>query len=79
MEISFTGHGLAVMTVLYAPAVTSHLAARRALARILDTMFAGSPELVLTQLVSDRRLDTRRLQHLRTLLGKRLRDGDDTQ
>ena len=45
----------------YAPAVASHLTTRSALAWIPDTMFAGSPELVLTQLVSDRRLDRRRL------------------
>jgi BlaI family penicillinase repressor len=56
----------------YLPAVGPDVAGRNALTRILDTMFAGSPELLLTQLMSDRRLDKRKLRQLRDLLDGRL-------
>jgi BlaI family penicillinase repressor len=59
----------------YVPAVEPDVAGRSALVRILDTMFAGSPELLLTQLVSDRRIDKRKLRQLRALLDARLDDG----
>ena len=61
----------------YVPAVEPDVAGRSALTRILDTMFAGSPELLLTQLVSDRRIDKRTLKQLRALLDARL--GDDRE
>lgn len=61
----------------YTPAVEPDVAGRSALTRILDTMFAGSPELLLTQLVSDRRLDKKKLRQLRALLDARL-GGTDT-
>lgn len=56
----------------YMPTVEPDVAGRSALTRILDTMFAGSPELLLTQLMSDRRLDRRTLRQLRALLDARL-------
>src|SRR5580658_9108277 len=59
----------------YLPAVEPDIAGRSALTRILNTMFAGSPALLLTQLVSDRRLDKRKLRQLRALLDARLDDG----
>src|ERR1043165_5783792 len=52
----------------YVPAVEPDAAGRSALTRIVDTMFGGSPELLLTQLVSDRRLDRKKLKQLRALL-----------
>ena len=61
----------------YEPAVQPEAAGRSALSRILDTMFAGSPELLLTQLVSDRRLDKKKLRQLRALLDARLGGGRD--
>lgn len=61
----------------YAPVVEPDVAGRSALSRILDTMFAGSPELLLTQLVSDRRLDKKKLRQLRALLDARLGAGRD--
>jgi BlaI family transcriptional regulator, penicillinase repressor len=63
----------------YVPAVEPDIAGRSALTRILDTMFAGSPALLLTQLVSDRRLDKRTLRQLRALLDARLGDGEDAK
>jgi predicted transcriptional regulator len=56
----------------YLPAVTPDLAGKSALTRVLDKIFAGSPELLLTPLVSDRELDTPELKRLRKLLDDRL-------
>jgi predicted transcriptional regulator len=56
----------------YLPAVTPDLAGKSALTRVLDKIFGGSPELLLTQLVSDRTLDTADLKRLRKLLDDRL-------
>ena len=56
----------------YVPAVEPDVAGRSALSRILDTMFAGSHELLLAQLVTDRRIDPKKLRRLRAVLDARL-------
>jgi predicted transcriptional regulator len=56
----------------YIPAVTQNVAGKSALARVLDKIFAGSSEQLLTQLVSDRNLDPAELRRLRKLLDDRL-------
>jgi predicted transcriptional regulator len=56
----------------YLPAVTPDLAGKSALTRVLDKIFGGSPDLLLTQLVSDRTLDMADLKRLRKLLDDRL-------
>src|SRR6478672_12797871 len=56
----------------YLPAVTPDLAGKSALSRVLDKIFAGSPDLLLTQLVSDQALDDDDLRRLRKLLDDRL-------
>jgi BlaI family penicillinase repressor len=56
----------------YLPAVTQDLAGKSALSRILDKVFSGSPEMLLTQLVNERDLDTEELKRLRKLLDTRL-------
>lgn len=56
----------------YLPAVTPDIAGQSALSRVLDKIFDGSPDLLLTQLVSDRNLDTADLRRLRKLLDDRL-------
>jgi BlaI family transcriptional regulator, penicillinase repressor len=56
----------------YVPTVEPDLAGRSALSRILDTMFAGSHELLLAQLVSDRNVDKAKLRQLRAVLDARL-------
>jgi predicted transcriptional regulator len=61
----------------YLPTVDPDVAGRSAIARIIDTMFAGSPELLMTQLVSDRRLDRNKLRQLRALVDARLRSGGE--
>jgi len=64
----------------YVPLVEPDVAGRTALSRILDTMFAGSHELLLAQLVSDRRMDRKKLRKLRAVLDARLalHEDDDT-
>jgi len=56
----------------YLPAVSQDLAGKSALTRVLDKIFAGSPELLLTQLVSDRDIDPAELKRLRKLLDDRM-------
>jgi predicted transcriptional regulator len=56
----------------YVPTVEPDVAGRTALSRILDTMFAGSHELLLAQLVSDRRVDPNKLRKLKAVLDARL-------
>ncbi|HXT17438.1 MAG TPA: BlaI/MecI/CopY family transcriptional regulator [Gemmatimonadaceae bacterium] len=56
----------------YLPAVSQDLAGKSALARLIDKVFAGSSEMLLTQLVSERNLDTHELRRLRKLLDERL-------
>ena len=56
----------------YVPAVSQDVAGKSALSRVLDKIFAGSSEMMLTQLVSDRDLDPHELRRLRKLLDARL-------
>ena len=56
----------------YLPAVTQDLAGKSVLARMLDKVFAGSPEMLLAQLVNERDLDADDLLRLRKLLDVRL-------
>jgi predicted transcriptional regulator len=56
----------------YAPNVSQDAAGQSALSRVLDKIFGGSPEMLLTQLVSDRDLDAAELRRLRKLLDDRL-------
>ena len=56
----------------YFPTVTQEVAGKSVLARVLDKVFAGSTESLLTQLVSDRTVDVHELRRLRKLLDDRL-------
>jgi BlaI family penicillinase repressor len=56
----------------YLPRVAQEAAGRSALARVLDKIFEGSEELLLTQLVSDRTVSDKKLRQLRKLLDERL-------
>lgn len=57
----------------YFPLVERRVAGRSALARLIDTVFNGSPELLLTQLVTDRDLSEEQIKRLRRLMDARLR------
>lgn len=56
----------------YFPAVTQEQAGKSVLARVLDKVFDGSTESLLTQLVADRSVDQDELRRLRKLLDDRL-------
>ena len=58
----------------YKPLVKREVAGRTALRRLVDKVFDGSPELLLTQLVSDKNLSDEELRRLRKLLVDRLRE-----
>ena len=61
----------------YYPLVERRVAGRSALARLIDTVYNGSPELLLTQLVSDRELSEDQLKRIRRLMDARLRGGKE--
>ena len=69
--VEHTGEGRAYH---YRPLVKREAARKSAVRRLLDTMFQGSPELLLTHLVSDRGLDQEELRSLRRRLVERLRE-----
>lgn len=71
-EKGFVGHTSEGKAHRYVPLVAQETAGQSALARLLDTVFAGSHELLLTQLVSDRDVDAKKLKQLRDLLNERI-------
>jgi len=56
----------------YHPLVARAEAGHSALGRLLRKVFQDSPEMLLTQLVSDRGVTERELQRMRALLDRRL-------
>ncbi len=58
----------------YVPLVARQAAGRSALRRLVDTIFGGSAEQLLTQLVSDRQLSVAELERLEALARERLRE-----
>ena len=58
----------------YFPTVRREEAGRNAVARLLDKVFDGSAEAMLTHLVGDRKLSRERLTRMRQLLDERLRE-----
>lgn len=73
-EKGYVGHAGEGRAYRYRPLVQRAAAGRTALRRLLDTMFQGSPALLLTQLVSDRNLDKQELRRLRRVLDERFRE-----
>src|SRR5205814_3779455 len=69
--VGHTGEGRAHR---YRPLVKRAAAGRSALRRLVDKGFDGSPELLLTQLVSDKNLSDEELRRVRKLLADRLRE-----
>lgn len=59
----------------YHPVVKREAAGRNALRRLVDKVFQGSPELLMTHLVSDKNLSGEELRRLRKLLEARLKGG----
>ena len=59
----------------YRPLVDRERAGRSAFARLIDTVFAGSSEAMLTHFVRDRRLSREELERIREVLDERLESG----
>lgn len=59
----------------YYPLVAPEEAGGSAIGRILDKVFHGSAEMLLAQLVSERKLSADELRRMRKLLEERLREG----
>jgi predicted transcriptional regulator len=70
-HVGHTGEGRAHR---YRPLVKREVAGRNALRRLVDKVFQGSPELLMTQLVSDEHLSDEELRRLRRLLAERLQE-----
>jgi predicted transcriptional regulator len=69
--VGHTGEGRAHR---YRPLVKRATAGKIALRRLVDTLFQGSAQLLLAELVSNRGLDTGELHRMRRLLEERLRE-----
>jgi len=74
-EKGFVGHEEEGKAHRYLPLVARERAGRSALTRMVEKLFDGSPELLLTQLVSDRRLSPPEIRRLRKILDQRLKGG----
>ena len=74
-EKRFVGHEEEGKAHRYLPLVARERAGRSALTRMVEKLFDGSPELLLTQLVSDRRLSPQDIKRLRKILDQRLKEG----
>jgi BlaI family transcriptional regulator, penicillinase repressor len=71
----FVGHAEEGKAHRYRPLVARERAGRSALSRMIEKLFEGSPELLVTQLVSDRKLSAEDIRRLRRILDERLREG----
>jgi predicted transcriptional regulator len=61
----------------YHAAIEREAAGRNALQRLVDGLFGGSPELLLTNLVNDKKMKRADIERLRKTLDARLgKDGD---
>lgn len=61
----------------YYPTVDREAAGRSALRRLVRKVFKGSPEMLLTQLVSERHLSRQQLARMRRLLEERAGAGEE--
>lgn len=59
----------------YFPIVQEKSVRRSAVKQLVETVFQGAPDLLLTQLVSDRRLSEADLRRIRRLIDERLPRG----
>ena len=78
-EKGHVGHREEGRAYRYHPLVEREEAGASVLGRLVDRLFGGSPELLLTQLVSDGDLTDAELERMRRLLDEKLgRDGEGT-
>jgi predicted transcriptional regulator len=74
-EKGHVGHTEDGRTHRFHPLVDRETAGKRAIRRLVDTVFGGSEDLLLTHLVHDQKLSRRKLERLRALLDERLEKG----
>lgn len=74
-EKGFVSHQEEGKAHRYTPQVTRERAGRSALSRLVEKLFEGSPELLVTQLVSDRKLSAEEIRRLKRILDERLKGG----
>lgn len=75
-EKGFVGHTEEGRAHRYHPTVARKAAQKSAADRLITRVFGDSPELLLQQLVSDRRLSEAQLRRIRSLLDDRLKEDD---
>jgi BlaI family transcriptional regulator, penicillinase repressor len=73
-EKGFVAHREEGRAHRYHPLVERQAASESAVKRLTRKLFQNSPELLLTHLVSDRRLSDEELRRMRRLLDERLED-----
>jgi predicted transcriptional regulator len=76
-EKGHVGHEEEGRAYRYHARVAREEAGRSAVRRLVRKVFGGSPELLLTQLVSDRKLSVAELEAMRRLLDEHAEAGDD--
>ncbi|HEX2191065.1 MAG TPA: BlaI/MecI/CopY family transcriptional regulator [Longimicrobiaceae bacterium] len=78
-EKGYVGHEEEGRAHRYFPRVERQAAGKSALRRVLHKLFKDSPEMLLTHLVSDRRLSDEELRRMRRLLDERLEGEEDAR
>jgi len=71
-EKGFVGHLQEGKAHRYLPLVERQAAGQSAVARLLETIFRGTPELLLTQLMSERSVSDDELERLRRIVDARI-------
>jgi predicted transcriptional regulator len=75
-EKGYVGHEEEGRAHRYHPLVERQAAGRSAVRRLTRKLFKGSPEMLLTHLVSDRNLSDEEIRRMRKLLDERLEEGE---
>ena len=75
-EKGYVTHEEAGRAYRYSPLVAREEAGASAVQRLTRKLFRGSPELLLTQLVSERGLTKEQLEAMRRLLDERIEEGE---
>jgi BlaI family penicillinase repressor len=60
----------------YLPRINAARIGTRSLKRLLDKVYSGSRERLITQLVADRSVDVEELKRIRRLIDERIREAD---
>ena len=75
-EKKYVGHEAAGRAYRYFPLIGAEEAGGTALTRVLDKIFHGSAEMLLAQLVTERRIAPEELKRMRKLLQDRLKEAE---